>query len=45
MFTTAALDYKILPKFLFIPQSSIIKFNWFSDPKEILKNQSLNLNN
>ena len=35
MFTTASLDYKTLPEFLFIPLSSIIKFNEFSDPKEI----------
>ena len=32
MFTTASLDYKILPEFLLIPLGSIVKF---SDPKEI----------
>ena len=32
MFTTASLDYKILPEILLIPLGSIIRF---SDPKEI----------
>ena len=32
MFTTASLDYKILPELPLIPLGSIIKFN---DPKEI----------